>query len=306
MFHLAQPHFTKPLLGCNPSRDRYWQYMGEYLVDQLCYYWHILGVGYSTLSIGCVLAFIDTKVVMKMREEQLLLIDDEPGIIRMMETLLRKEGFSRIASATTGSEALRLIGTRYFDLVVLDVMLPDADGFDLCRSIRQITMVPIIFVTARSGDLDKVMGLGFGGDDYVTKPFFPLELVARIEAQLRRQRAYKSPSAPNRLVLDYGCFVVNKSSGQLIVSGIEVPCPAKEFELLTFLCEHPNQVFTTAQLYDRVWGTFMSGDEKTVVIHISRLRKKLEEDPAAPKIIINSRGIGYRFIPPGMGRYHEI
>lgn len=236
-----------------------------------------------------------------MRQEHLLLVDDEKGILTMIQKLLQKEGFQRIATAASAGEALRLMELHDFDLAVLDVMLPDMDGFELCREIRSRTNMPIIFVTARSGDLDKVMGLGFGGDDYVTKPFNPLELVARIQAHLRRERFYKTQPAVKSKAMDFGCFRIDKSTGQLFINGQETPCPAKEFELLTFLCEHPNQVFTALQLYDQVWGTAFTGDEKTVVIHISRLRKKLEANPSNPQIIINMRGIGYRFIPPEMG-----
>lgn len=241
-----------------------------------------------------------------MRNEHILLVDDEKGILTMLETLLNKEGFHRIVAVTTGKEALRLVATTSFDLAVLDVMLPDMDGFELCQQIRKHTSIPILFLTARSGDLDKLMGLGIGGDDYITKPFYPLEVVARVQAQLRRQQMYKSSTQLKEHTFDFGLFSVNKSSAQLIVNGTDIPCPAKEFELLLFLCEHPKQVFTALQLYEQVWGTALLGDEKTVVIHISRLRKKLEANPAAPKIIINLRNIGYKFIPPEKGTVYEV
>ncbi|MUT66987.1 response regulator transcription factor [Paenibacillus sp. NEAU-GSW1] len=242
-----------------------------------------------------------------MRNEQLLLVDDEKGILTMLETLLRKEGFQRIMTATTAAEALQYVKTSSaIELILLDVMLPDMDGFELCQQIRKLTSVPILFVSARTGDLDKVMGLGFGGDDYITKPFHPMEVVARVNAQLRRHNVYKSKPRAKPQLLDFGVFAVNKGSGQLLVNGAETACPAKEFELLTFLCEHPNQVFTAMQLYDQVWGTALMGDEKTVVIHISRLRKKIELDAANPRIIVNIRGIGYRFMPPSnQGDAHE-
>ncbi|MRN53952.1 response regulator transcription factor [Paenibacillus monticola] len=232
-----------------------------------------------------------------MHNGHILLVDDEKGILTMLELLLEKEGFKQIATATTGREAMRLVETASFDLIVLDVMLPDTDGFELCQQIRRFTSVPILFLTARSGDLDKLMGLGIGGDDYITKPFNPLEVVARIRAQLRRQNLYRSPTQQKSSIMDFGLFAVNKSAAQLTVNGIDIPCPAKEFELLLFLCEHPNQVFTALQLYEQVWGKALMGDEKTVVIHISRLRKRLEADPSDPQTIVNLRGIGYKFIP---------
>ncbi|GGH28783.1 response regulator transcription factor [Paenibacillus segetis] len=240
-----------------------------------------------------------------MRSETILLVDDEQGILIMLETLLKKEGFERVVTATTGNEALRLVEATSFDLIVLDVMLPDTDGFALCQDIRRFTSVPILFLTARSGDLDKLMGLGIGGDDYITKPFNPLEVVARIQTHLRRQSLYQARVSHKSNIFDYGVFVVNKSSAQVMVNGIDIHCPAKEFELLVFLCENPNQVFTALQLYEQVWGRALMGDEKTVVIHLSRLRKKLEADPAAPKLIVNLRGIGYKFLPPKKGSAHE-
>ncbi|MFD3270058.1 response regulator transcription factor [Paenibacillus dendritiformis] len=241
-----------------------------------------------------------------MRNEHILLVDDEEGILTMLGTMLQKEGFHRIVTAATGREALQAVAAASFDLIVLDVMLPDMDGFELCRSIRRHTSVPLLFLTARSGDLDKLMGLGIGGDDYITKPFNPLEVVARIQAQLRRQQLYQSSQQPSPHIFDFGLFVVNRSAAQLIVNGTDIPCPAKEFELLLYFCENPNQVFTALQLYEQVWGTALLGDEKTVVIHISRLRKKLEANPAEPKIIVNLRGLGYKFIPPGKGMAYEI
>lgn len=232
-----------------------------------------------------------------MQDEHILLVDDEKGILTMLELLLHKEGFRHISTAASGQEAMALVEGASFDLIVLDVMLPDTDGFGLCQQIRRYTTVPVLFLTARSGDYDKLMGLGIGGDDYITKPFNPMEVVARIRAQLRRKNQYGAPAAPAAQVMDFGVFAVDKSAAVLTVHGVDTPCPAKEYELLVFLCEHPNQVFTALQLYEQVWGLALTGDEKTVVIHISRLRKRLGEDPADPKYIVNLRGIGYKFVP---------
>lgn len=155
-----------------------------------------------------------------------------------------------------------------------------------------------MFLTARTGDLDKLMGLGNGGDDYITKPFNPLEVVARIRVQLRRQYLNKSSYIRQEEILDFGYFTVRKSAGQLIVNGVDRHCTAKEFELLVFLCEYPNRIFTAQQLYERVWGS-AQGDEKTVVIHISKFRKKIEKDPSNPRVLI--RGLGYKFVSPCKG-----
>lgn len=238
-----------------------------------------------------------------MRPHNILIVDDEPGIVKMLETILRKEGYTSVHSAYTGQEAMDKISSHPYDLIVLDVMLPDMDGFQLCQNIRQHSTVPILFLTARSGDLDKLTGLGIGGDDYITKPFNPLEVAARIRVQFRRLEQYqgnKLNQSPD--VYRYGAVMIDRKAAQLRVEGQEVPCPAKEFELLLFLADHPNQVFTAGQLYEQVWGYDSMGDEKTVAIHIMRLRKKIEQDAKEPTLIVNLRGIGYKLTPPRQGK----
>ncbi len=235
-----------------------------------------------------------------MRLQKILIIDDEPGIVKMLETILRKEGYTSISSAFTGQEAMEKISQNLYDLIVLDVMLPDTDGFRLCQEIRRHTAVPILFLTARSSDLDKLTGLGIGGDDYITKPFNPLEVAARINVQFRRLEQYQNAGQTVE-INRFGPVVIDRKAAQLLVDGQEVPCPAKEFELLLFLTDHPNQVFTAGQLYEHIWGYDSIGDEKTVSIHIMRLRKKIERDAKNPSLIVNIRGIGYKFIPPKQG-----
>ncbi|WP_243521555.1 response regulator transcription factor [Bacillus pseudomycoides] len=233
-----------------------------------------------------------------MRTENILLVDDEKGILDMLSITLKKENFTHITTAETGNEALDLIKSRVFNIIILDVMLPDIDGFELCRQIRNYTTTPILFITARSSDLDKLTGLGIGGDDYITKPFNPLEVVARINVQLRRQNMFQVENKEERSELHFHSFSIYPDEGLITVNEEPVHCTAKELELLTFLCTHPNRIFTAEQLYEYVWGTSSIGDDKTVVMHISKLRKKIEEDPKHPKFILNLRGIGYKFIPP--------
>lgn len=235
-----------------------------------------------------------------MRAQTILIVDDEPGIVKMLEVILRKEGYASIGSAFTGREALEKIIRDPYDLIILDVMLPDTDGFRLCQEIRQHTTVPILFLTARSGDLDKLTGLGIGGDDYITKPFNPLEVVARINVQFRRQEQYQN-AAQTAEIYHFGPVVIDRKAAQLRIDGKMVSCPAKELELLLFLAGHPNQVFTAGQLYEYVWGYDSIGDEKTVAIHIMRLRKKIEQNVKQPSLIVNLRGIGYKFVPPKQG-----
>ncbi|MBB4826494.1 DNA-binding response OmpR family regulator [Sporosarcina luteola] len=231
-------------------------------------------------------------------EAKILIVDDEVGILKLLEITLRKEHFSHIVTATNKSDAMREINERVFDVILLDVMLTDGDGFALCSAIRQLTTAPILFISARSSDFDKLTGLSVGGDDYITKPFNPLEVVARIRAILRRQRVYEKPAAPVPKSYDYGAFTFSPAEAVLTVGGETVDATAKELELLHFFCKHPNRVFTITHIYESVWGEDVFGEEKTVTIHIAKLRKKLGDNTKSPSILVNLRGIGYKFIPP--------
>ncbi|GIN94082.1 DNA-binding response regulator [Siminovitchia terrae] len=232
-------------------------------------------------------------------DANILIVDDEIGILKMLEITLQKEHFKHITTATTKAAALQALTEQDFDIILLDVMLPDGDGFALCSAIRQQTTAPILFISARSSDFDKLTGLSVGGDDYITKPFNPLEVVARIRAILRRQREYeKKPAQSEMKNYVYNAFSFSPDEALLTVHGEVVQTTAKELELLHFFCENPNRVFTTSQIYERVWGEDVFGEEKTVTIHIAKLRKKLGDNTRKPKIIVNLRGIGYKFIPP--------
>lgn len=229
----------------------------------------------------------------------ILIVDDEVGILKMLKLTLQKEHFSHITTATTKAEALQTLTEQDFDIILLDVMLPDGDGFALCSAIRQQTTAPILFISARSSDFDKLTGLSIGGDDYITKPFSPLEVVARIRAILRRQHVYeKKIVQPEIKSYVYDMFTFLPDEALLTVQGTVVKATAKELELLQFFCENPNRVFTTSQIYERVWGEDVFGEEKTVTIHIAKLRKKLGDSTKKPSMIVNLRGIGYKFIPP--------
>jgi DNA-binding response OmpR family regulator len=233
---------------------------------------------------------------------RIVLIDDEKSIAQMIEMVLRKEGFRYIYSAGTGREALELIARHGADIVLLDVMLPDTTGFDLCPKIRELTQAHIIFLTAKTSDLDVLTGFATGGDDYVTKPFNPLEIAARIKARLRRNEA--GPAArteDQRKRHEFGRFVLDEFAGELIVEGKPVPCPAQVYQLLLFLCRQPNVVFSKSQLYEAVWGVDGMGDDNTVMVHVRKIRERIERDPGNPEYLVTVRGLGYKLVrEPGV------
>jgi len=231
--------------------------------------------------------------------KKILIVDDEKGLLDILRLTLQKEGFNNIQCAETATDALRLARETEFDLMLLDVMLPDFSGFDLCQEIRKFSYTPIIFITALDTDFNQFTGLAIGGDDYITKPLKPLLIVSKVRAILRRQEYITSQVMDNKApVYSYSRFVLNMSDGTLMVNCEPVACTAKELELLRFFCDNPNRVFTASQLYEAVWGLDSIGDDKTVIMHISTLRKKLGDNAKQPEIIINQRGIGYKFIPP--------
>ncbi len=234
-----------------------------------------------------------------MSANRILIVEDERPITELVTIVLQREGFEHVRWASTGAEAMRELDAEPADLLILDVGLPDTDGFTLAGRMRERTSVPILFLTARDGDVDKLMGFGVGGDDYVTKPFNPLEVVARVKALLRRAGA--STTAEQSLpTYDFGRFRLDEAAGTLIVDGHEVAVPAREFQLLAFLCANVGRVFSKRQLYERVWGEPALGesDDSTVMVHIRRIREKIERDPGNPRYLLTIRGLGYKLVMP--------
>ncbi len=227
-----------------------------------------------------------------MKQQKVLVVDDDDNVVRLISLYLKQEGYS-VFEAADGKEALRLHRRHRPDLVVLDIMLPKMDGWEVCRRLREQHSTPIIMLTARDDDSDKVLGLELGADDYVTKPFNPRELVARVKAVLRRLRA--SDGEEEGEVLQYRQLYLNRTERRCCVGGSEIPLTAKEFDLLWLLAGHPRRVFSREQFLQQVWGYHYTGDTRTVDTHIKRLRKKLSvaEDPDWE--IATVWGIGYRF-----------
>ena len=220
----------------------------------------------------------------------MLVVDDEPAIVELLRDFLEAEGY-RVETARDGVEALAVLARSPMDCVLLDVMMPELSGFDLCRRIRETSDVPLLFLSARDGDSDKIRGLGLGGDDYIVKSATPGEVVARVKAVLRRAR--RAPVSSPLTLLDFGRLVLDVRAHEVRIDGAPVPFTAREFELLAFLAEHPRQVFTREQLFARFWGEI--GDRHTVTVHIGRIRDKIETNPEEPRYIVTVWGVGYRF-----------
>jgi two-component system, OmpR family, response regulator RegX3 len=226
-----------------------------------------------------------------------LLVEDEHSFVEALTVGLKREGF-RVQTAADGAEALELFDVVKPDLVLLDVMLPKISGVDVCRELRRRSTVPIIMVTAKGSEIDTVVGLEVGADDYVTKPYRLRELVARMRAVLRRRPVDGSVRAAAGDVLEVGDVRLDPERHEVDIRGEPVKLPLKEFELLEILLANAGRVLPRDTLIDRVWGTDYVGDTKTLDVHVKRLRAKVEEDPAAPTRIVTIRGLGYKYDTP--------
>jgi two-component system response regulator RegX3 len=220
---------------------------------------------------------------------RVLVVEDEESYSDALSYLLRKEGF-QVSLASTGPDALTEFDRTGADIVLLDLMLPGIPGTEVCRRIRQVSNVPVIMVSAKDSEVDKVVGLELGADDYVTKPYSPRELVARIRAVLRRGQEVEQASP----TLEAGPVRMDVERHVVTVNGQETRLPLKEFELLEMLLRNPGRVLTRGQLIDRVWGADYVGDTKTLDVHVKRLRAKIEPDPSAPTYLVTVRGLGYK------------
>ena len=222
-----------------------------------------------------------------------LIVEDEESLADPLAFLLRKEGFTA-AVAGTGQQALDEFDRNGADIVLLDLMLPGMSGTDVCKALRQRSAVPVIMVTARDSEIDKVVGLELGADDYVTKPYSARELIARVRAVLRRGgEAADGELLPQ--VLAAGPVRMDVERHVVTADGTEIPLPLKEFDLLEYLLRNVGRVLTRGQLIDRVWGADYVGDTKTLDVHVKRLRSKIEPDPSAPRHLVTVRGLGYKF-----------
>ncbi|WP_019809400.1 response regulator transcription factor [Saccharomonospora halophila] len=227
---------------------------------------------------------------------RVLIVEDEESFADPLAFMLRKEGFTA-AVATDGTEALDEFDRNGADIVLLDLMLPGMSGTDVCKQLRQRSAVPVIMVTARDSEVDKVVGLELGADDYVTKPYSARELIARVRAVLRRGGEPQPEDEAAAQVLTGGSVRMDVERHVVTVDDTEVPLPLKEFDLLEYLLRNIGRVLTRHQLIDRVWGADYVGDTKTLDVHVKRLRSKIEADPGSPRHLVTVRGLGYKFEP---------
>ncbi len=225
---------------------------------------------------------------------KILVVDDEASIVTMVAYNLKKEGYD-VITAQNGEEAFDLSIAEEPDLILLDIMMPVMDGYEACRKIRERSAVPIIMLTARADETDKVVGLEIGADDYVTKPFGNRELIARVKANLRRSAAKQAVSDENTNIKDFGGIKIDFDRYEVVKNGEAINLTLREFELLSFLAAQKGTIFTRENLLEKVWGYQYFGDVRAVDVTIRRLREKIEDDPSKPRHIITKRGIGYYF-----------
>jgi len=222
----------------------------------------------------------------------ILVAEDEKDIRQLIELHLSKEGHN-VIEAENGIEAIKAFESNKIDLAIFDVMMPLLDGFTALKKIRETSTIPVIFLTARGEDTDKVLGLGLGADDYMVKPFSPLELTARVQAHLRRSHKYKTDTISNKVQV--GNLILDKESCILIKNEVDIELNSKEYKILVFLMENSGKVFTKKQLYENVWEEMYYGDDNTIMVYISRIRDKIEDEPRNPIYLKTIRGIGYKF-----------
>lgn len=224
--------------------------------------------------------------------EKILIVDDEKELSLLLKRILEKEGLSDISIAQNLAEGYAKFEAEKPDLVLLDIMLPDGEGYDLCKKIRETSIVPILFMSAKGEEIDKLLGLAIGGDDYITKPFSPKEVAYRVKAHLRRANFI----APQQKALQVGPFQFNDNETELRKAGEPLELTAKEIALMRVFMHNPNQIISKETLFERVWQETFLGADNTLMVHIRRLREKIEAQPSKPEYLITVKGLGYKFL----------
>jgi len=231
-----------------------------------------------------------------MAKNKILLVDDEADILNLLQKSLELDGFSDIFKAVNGFAAVKACKDFLPDIIILDVMLPDIDGYEVCKQIRQFSHCPILFLSSKSDEVDKILGLAVGGDDYVTKPFSPKEIVYRVKAQLRRLEYQMQPLQSS--LLKVGALALDRDGGIVTKDGNPLELTAREFGILLYLAENTGRVISKERLYETVWGEDSIGCDNTIMVHIRHIREKIEDNPALPAYVITVKGLGYKVVNP--------
>lgn len=231
-----------------------------------------------------------------MNKYKIMLVDDEPDILDLLDKALTIEGYCNITKIDNGLSAINTCKEINPDIIVLDVMLPDIDGYEVCKKIREISHCPILFLSSKNDELDKILGLAVGGNDYVTKPFSPKEIAYRVKAQLRRAEYKYNPKQDFSVRI--GELMIDADGCRVMKNNKEIELTAREFEILQYLAQNVGRVISRERLYETVWGEDSFGCDNTIMVHIRHLREKLEDNPTAPQYIITMKGLGYKLVNP--------
>ncbi len=231
-----------------------------------------------------------------MNKYKIMLVDDEPDILELLEKALNIEGFYNITKIDNGISAVTTCKKIQPNIIILDVMLPDIDGYEVCKKIREFSHCPVLFLSSKNDELDKILGLAVGGDDYVTKPFSPKEIAYRVKAQLRRAEYRQVPI--QHFSIKIGELMIDTDGCRVMKNDKEIGLTAREFEILRYLAENLGRVISRERLYETVWGEDCFGCDNTIMVHVRHLREKLEENPASPEYIITMKGLGYKLVNP--------
>ena len=223
-----------------------------------------------------------------------ILVDDEKDIADLIEEVLRQDRFQNIKKVYTGMDAVQVCREYQPDVIVLDIMLPDIDGIEVCRQIREFSFCSILFLSSKNDDIDKILGLSCGGDDYITKPFSPREIVYRIKAQLRRQQYQSVMQTDVKGLLTVGGLALDRESSRIYKNEKEIDLTGREFLLLSYLMENADKIISKERLYEQVWGEYSSICDNTIMVHIRHIREKIEDTPSTPKQLITIKGLGYK------------
>lgn len=227
--------------------------------------------------------------------KKILLVDDEKDIVDLIEEVLINDGFKNIIKAYNGLDAISLCKIACPDVVILDIMLPDIDGIEVCKKIREFSYCSILFLSSKNDDIDKILGLSSGRDDYITKPFSPREIAFRVKAQLRRQQ-YQSIVPSDSAVIKIGDITIDIEGNRVYKDRNEIELTGREYHLLSYMAQNVNKIIGKERLYEQVWGVYSSICDNTIMVHIRHIREKIEDNPSNPKILITVKGLGYKLV----------